>query len=182
MRLNGVVDHFLIDCENRRLSDGTIALYRRVLGLMTRRLEQDSKVTELDEVAIVHLRQFLSFLLRSDEKEKRYPEHDRQGKLAPVTVRLDVKIIKAFFKWCVTEDLLKTDPSARLAVPKVPQHVTATFTPEHIEKMLAACDTSKNGGFRGYVLLLTLLGTGGRGSELCDLPGSDVDDRYVKVV
>ncbi len=182
MRLNGVVDHFLIDCENRRLSDGTIALYRRVLGLMVRRLEQDSKVTELDEVAVVHLRQFLSFLLRSDEHEKRYPERDRQGKLAPITVRLDVKIVKVFFKWCVSEDLLKTDPSARLAVPKVPQHVTVTFTPEHIEKMLAACDTTKNGGFRDYVLLLTLLDTGMRVSELCDLRVSDVHDRYVKVM
>ena len=42
MRLNGVVEHFLIDCENRRLSDGTIALYRRVLGLMVRRLERSN--------------------------------------------------------------------------------------------------------------------------------------------
>jgi len=182
MKLGDVVSHFLIDCENRSLSDGTINLYRRVLGLLMRRLEQDSKVTELEEVRIIHLRQFLSFLLRSDENEKRFPELDRQGKLAPITVRNYTKMVKAFFKWCMNEELLKVDPSTRLAVPKVPQLVTATFTPEQIEAMLAICDTSKNAGYRDYVLLLTLLDTGMRVSELCSLRISDVHDRHIKVM
>lgn len=182
MKLSDVVSHFLIDCENRSLSDGTVSLYRRVLGLLVRRLEQDCKLTELEDVAIVHLRQFLSFLMRSDENEKRFPDLERQGKLAPITIRTYTKLVKAFFKWCVCEELLKTDPSSRLAVPKVPQLVTPAFTPEHVEKMLAVCDLNKRDGFRDYVLLLTLLDTGMRVSELCSLRVSDVYDRHVKVM
>ena len=182
MKLDDVVRHFLIDCENRKLADGTIALYRRVLGLMVRRLQEDSKVTELEEVEIIHLRQFLNFLLRSDESDKRFPDHYRQEKLAPVTVRNYVTFVKAFFHWCVKEELVKTNPAARLSKPKVPQHVTIAFTPEHIEKLLATCDTGTNEGFRDNVLLLTLLDTGMRVSELCSLRVADVYDRHIKIM
>jgi integrase/recombinase XerD len=182
MKLDDVVKHFLIDCENRRLSDGTIVLYRRVLGLLVHRLAEDSKITDLEEVRIVHLRQFLHFLFHSDESNKRFPNHYRQEKLAPTTVRNYVIFVKAFFHWCVVEELLTTDPAARLSKPKVPQHVTMAFTAEHIEKMLATCDTGTNEGFRDYVLLLTLLDTGMRVSELCNLCVADVYDRHIKVM
>lgn len=82
--------------------------------------------------------------------------------------------------------MLDANPSKRLVQPKAPDYLIPTFTPEHIEKMLAACDQKTKEGFRNYVLLLVLLDTGMRVSELCGLRVNDVyvsgaSGAYVKV-
>ena len=115
------------------------------------------------------------------DSDKRFPHAIIQGRLASSTVGTYVSVVKAFFQWCFDEGLLNANPAARLSKPKVSQRVIATFTPEHIEKMLAACDTDTRTGFRDYVILLLLLDTGMRVSELCNLRLSDVYPRYVKV-
>jgi integrase/recombinase XerD len=171
MKLKEVVDQFLLDCSNRRRADGTLALYARVLGLLVRWLEG---------VTLALLRQFLHYLLTSDSNQ-RFPNAVLKGKLAPVTVGTYIAVIKAFFHWCVIEDLLETNPAVRLAKPKVSQKVVTTFTPEHLDKLLATCDTSTQKGFRDYVMLLVLLDTGMRVSEFCNLRLSDVHPHYVKV-
>ncbi len=178
----GVVAQFLRDCENRGLAEGTVPLYCRQLGLLVRRLEKDG-VTDLEDVTLALLRDFLHYLLHPDENDRRFPGAHRQdkGKLAPVTVKSYVSTIKTFFSWCVAEELIKTNPATRLAKPKIPSRVVIAFTPEHIDRMLAVCDTETVLGFRNYVLLLLLLDTGMRVSELCGLRVQDIHSSYVKV-
>jgi integrase/recombinase XerD len=179
MKLSDVVEQYMIDCENRGRAYGTLALYRRDLGLLVRWLEQLG-IVDLEAVTLALLRQFLNFLINSDS-DKRFPHAIVQGRLTPSTVGTYVSVIKAFFQWCAMEDLIASSPAARLAKPKVPEKVLATFTPEHVEKMLAACDLDTRTGFRDYVILLVLLDTGMRVSELCNLRLSDVHPRHVKV-
>jgi integrase/recombinase XerD len=81
----------------------------------------------------------------------------------------------------VDEDLLTASPAARLKEPQKPKKIKTTLTPEQFEQLLAVCDTSTRAGFRDYVMLLLLLDTGIRVSELCNLRLSDVHSRYVKV-
>lgn len=179
---HGVVSQFLLDCGNRDLADGTIKLYRRQLGLLVGFLAKMG-VVEMEDVTLVHLRQFLQFLLSPIGSEKRFPNarHQITGKLAPRTVASYVLTVKAFFGWCLVEDLIKANPSVRLAKPKIPKKVIAAFTPDHIDRMLAVCDTGTVKGFRDYVLLLVLLDTGIRVSELCGLRLQDVHPGYIKV-
>jgi integrase/recombinase XerD len=178
----GVVAQFLLDCGNRGLADGTVALYRRQLGLVVGYL-QKAGGTELEDVTVAQLRQFLQYLLHPVVGEKRFPNarHQVTGKLAPSTVVSYVLTIKAFFGWCLVEELIKVNPSARLSKPKIPERVVSAFTPDHIDRMLGVCDTSTVKGFRDYVLLLVLLDTGIRVSELCGLRLQDVHPRYIKV-
>jgi site-specific recombinase XerD len=145
MKLREVIDQFILDCSNRRRTDGTLALYARVLGLLARWLEE-AGVVVLEGVTLALLRQFLHFLLTSDS-DQRFPDAVLKGKLAPVTVGAYIAVIKAFFHWCVIEDLLEASPAARLAKPKVSQKVVTTFTPEHLDKLLATCDTTTQKGF-----------------------------------
>lgn len=182
MKIQEVVDQFLIDGSNRGHAEGTLPLYRRVLGLLVRWFN-DRGITELESVTLPLLRQFLHFLLTSDSSE-RFPDTQvvRRGKLSPVTVGTYVSVVKAFFNWCVDEDLLVNSPAARLSKPKAPKKVVTAFTPEHLERMLGACDTETPIGFRNYVMLLLLLDTGIRVSELCGLRVSDVHPRYIKVL
>jgi integrase/recombinase XerD len=181
MKISDVVNHFLIDCEIRGLTSGTLGWYRKMLNLFAQRLEQECKITELEEVRIAHLRQFVQVLMNTKSSENNPRKPTQEKPLSAFTVRGYVRAIKVFFGWCVKEELIANSPAARLVQPKAPAYLIPTFTPEHIEKMLATCDQSTPEGFRNYVLILVLLDTGMRASELCGLRLSDVHDRYVKV-
>ncbi len=178
----GVLQQFLLDCESR-LTDGSLRLYRRQLGLLTGFLASRG-VTELEEVKIVDLREFIHFLSHSEDNTAFYPNARRRLKRnpEPSTVASHVRVIRAFFTWCVEEELIDKSPAARLSMPKVPKRVITTFAPEQIDKMLASCDVSTEQGFRDYVILVLLLDTGMRVSELADLRVSNVHPRYVKVL
>lgn len=187
MKMSEVVEHFVTDCEIRGLSSGTVSWYRKRLGLITQKLEQAFGIVEIEEVKILHLRQFIQMLMNTKvgENNPRMPTQDKP--LSAYTVRGYVRIIKVFFTWCLEEELLDTNPSVRLVQPKAPDYIIPTFTTEHIEKMLATCDQKTKGGFRDYVLLLVLLDTGMRVSELCGLRLKDVHvsgagGGYVKVM
>ena len=186
MKMSEVVAHFVTDCEIRGLSSGTVSWYRKRLGLIMQKLEEMFGIVEIEDVKIVHLRQFIQSLMKTKvgENNPRMPTQDRP--LSAYTVRGYVRIIKVFFTWCLEEELLDTNPSARLVQPKAPDYIIPTFTPEHIEKMLATCDQKTKEGFRDYVLLLVLLDTGMRVSELCGLRVEDVhvsgSGAYVKVL
>ena len=177
MELQEVVNQFLIDCEIRGLTDETIKWYRRRLTSFVKRLEKVSKVTELESVRIAHLRQVVQLLMAADSNQKKPSKS-----LSAFTIRGYVRAIKVFFSWCYTEELIANNPSSRLVQPKAPDYLIPTFTTEHIEKMLATCDTSTPVGFRNYVVLLVLLDTGMRASELCGLQVTDIHDRYLKVL
>ncbi len=181
MKLDEVVRQFLLDCEVRGLTDQAIGFYRKRLTLFVRKLEEECQITELEEVKIVHLRQFVQLLMKTkaDENNPRKPAQDKP--LSAFTIRGYVRAIKRLFSWCIDEDLLNVNPASRLIQPKAPDYLIPTFTTEHVEKMLATCDRSTVEGFRNYVILLVFLDTGMRISELCGLGVSDVHERYVKV-
>lgn len=179
MDLRTVIRQYLIDCENLNRSDGTLKIYASKLDLLARWLEQQS-IQELEQVTVPLMRQFLNYLKHSDSSE-RYDYVVQKGRLSDSTLGTYVATVKAFFQWCVNEELLKSSPAARLQKPKVPARVRPTFTPEHIETLLACCDTDTRAGYRDYVMLLVLLDTGIRVSELCDLRVADVHQRYIKV-
>ena len=176
---DGVIEQYMIDCSNCGHAEGTQAGRRRLFGWLVRWLEQKG-VTELEGVTLPLLRLFLSFLLQSDASE-RSGHSNYSSKLSPVTVSTHVSYLKAFFNWCFQEDLIPSNPAARLKCPKVPEKVVAAFTPEQVEQLLSVCDTSTTIGFRDYVIMLLFLDTGMRVSELAELRLSDVHTKYVKV-
>jgi integrase/recombinase XerD len=90
---------------------------------------------------------------------------------------------KVFFNWCVKEGLIESNPAdSRFKAPKQVKKVKPAFTSEHLEKMLAVFDTSKPLGFRNYVILILLLDTGMRLSDIAGLQFQNVYETYIKVL
>ncbi|GCE05421.1 tyrosine-type recombinase/integrase [Dictyobacter aurantiacus] len=183
MKLSEVIEQFLVDCKIRGLTEQAIGFYRKRLTLFARSLEEEEKVVEIEQIKIFHLRRFVQRLMETKAGANNPYMVTQEKTLSAFTVRGYVRSIKRLFGWCMEEDLLDTNPASRLVQPKAPEYIVPTFTPEHIEKMLASCDQSTPEGFRNYVLLLVFLDTGMRLSELCGLKLSDIDSqfRYVKV-
>jgi integrase/recombinase XerD len=178
---NGVIKHFLLDVEVRKRSPHTLDRYRRSLNRLVALL-QSLNVTELEQVTVIHLRQCVQRLLTDPLPTGRSYRIPLNGStLSIASVRNHIREWKVFFGWCQEEGLIEKNPTARLALPNPEKRITVTFTDEHIQEMLACCDTSTEIGFRDYVILLLLLDTGMRLSEIAGLRVTDIYDTYVKV-
>jgi integrase/recombinase XerD len=57
-----------------------------------------------------------------------------------------------------------------------------SFTTQHLQAMFTACDLRSHLGFRDYTLMLALIDTGMRASELCNLRLEDVQGDHVVVM
>jgi integrase/recombinase XerD len=181
MDIEKTIQHFVSDCEIRGLAGETVAWYQQRLGLFARKLAEVANVAHLEEIKIIHLRQVVQHLMNTQAGANNPRVPTRDCALSPFTVRGYVRAVKVFFNWCYQEELIESNPSARLVQPKAPDNLVATFTVEHVEKMLATCNLKTAMGFRDYVILLVLLDTGMRISELCGLTLADVQGSYVKV-
>lgn len=88
--------------------------------------------------------------------------------LAPSTIAAYVRDVRTMCAFAVEEGLLDANP-ARGLVPRVPQKRIASYTKEQITQLLHACD------LRDRAMIITLLDTGLRASELVSLARRDVD-------
>ncbi len=178
----GVIQHFLRDCELRPLSSYTMVNYRHHLTSLAHLLETLCGVTSLDDITVLHLRECVQHLLTTPSEKVRGVYRKDGETLDVSSVRGYVRAWKAFFSWCYKEELISKNPAdSRLALPKPPKKITQTFTDEQIQKMLASCDLSTDMGFRDYVILLLLLDTGIRLSEITGLRLDDFQESYIKV-
>jgi len=181
--LTEVVERFLRDVEVQHTLD-TLISYRHRVGVLADLLANVCQLRYLDEVDVDHLRRCAQHLLTSKIDPVGYQGHplENGSTLSIATVRGYIAVWKAFFSWCVLEGLIDNNPAdARFKAPKPVKKVKPAFTEDHIMKMLLVFDTSDPIGFRNYVILVLLLDTGMRLSELAGLHVQDVHETYVKV-
>ncbi len=77
--------------------------------------------------------------------------------------------LRSFFKYCLIEEICKTDPTALLELPKLSRKLPDTLSFTEIEQILAAIDLSSPEGQRNKAILETLYSCGLRVSELVNL-------------
>jgi integrase/recombinase XerD len=92
--------------------------------------------------------------------------------------------IKSFYKYCLQEEITKSDPTELLSSPKLKKSLPDTLSFEEIEKIIGAIDLSKIEGVRNKALLETLYSCGLRVSEVVGLKRSNLylDIGFIRVV
>ena len=88
--------------------------------------------------------------------------------------------IKQFFKFCVGEGYLSTDPSSQLSGPRSPKPLPKTLSMEEVDAILEVANTSGQTEFeraRDSCLMELLYASGMRISELMSLPVAAVRGR-----
>lgn len=179
----GVVAHYLKVLKMRNYSLHTIVCYTYVLDVMVQQLELLCQVTELEEVTVLHLRECLQYVMSPEyvpPKRRRLPESGKT--LAASSVGAFVRVWKAFFNWCLREELIPKSPAARLEAPKEEKKRRPAFADEQLQGMIDSLDLSTEQGFRDYIILLLLTDTGLRRSEVASLCVEDVQIDYIQVV
>jgi site-specific recombinase XerD len=118
------------------------------------------------------------FIIAYGNRQK-YIDHPfnptRKETISPVSVQTYVRGVKAFFSYLKSDELIDANPMLKVKVPRVPVKDVPIHDGEELTRLLRAPDRRTPTGFRNYALMLTLVDTHARISEICNLDMSHVD-------
>ncbi len=121
------------------------------------------------------LRRFI-IALRDKPKFANHPYNKpQQAKLSLQSIETYCRAIRAFFGFLKREDFITNNVMAKVKMLKVPEVVIPTFSEKEVARLLSQTNRGTNEGFRDYCLLLTLIDTSIRLSELANLKTDDID-------
>jgi site-specific recombinase XerD len=104
--------------------------------------------------------------------------------VSPFTVQGSTRALKVFSTWLYSEQYTEENELANLKMPKAPTRMIEPLTSEEIEKLVSIQNHLTALGSRNVAILMTLLGTGIRESELSNLDFMDahIEQGYLKVL
>ena len=153
----------------KSLSPNSIEAYSRDIDKLYQ--FSDSQVVKLqpESITLSNLRDFIVWVIELG--------------MTPASQARILSGIKAFYKYMLMEDLIKSDPSELLESPKITRKLPDTLSYEDINRMIAAIDLSRPDGQRNKAILEVLYGCGLRVSELTELKLSNLylDIEFIKV-
>lgn len=93
--------------------------------------------------------------------------------LAPSTVTQRLWILQGILRWVVERGWLPANPMAQVAKPRAAARQPCVLTTEDLQRLLAACQASRNTHL--YVFVSLILATGLRKQQLCALRWEGLD-------
>ena len=130
------------------------------------------------------LRSFIIYL-QERKKYKKHPyNHVQDNLISPQSIETYCRAIRAFFGFLKREELITRNPMEKVKIPKVPKKVVPTFSDKNLEAMLSKINTKSGLGLRDYVIMLVLVDTAARVSEIATLKMEDVnlENGYLRVM
>lgn len=149
---------FLLDVRAANRTDATLEFYREKLRRFLAFLEAQG-ITEPEGI---QARQLRAFLVELSE------ERTAGG------VHAHWRAVRAFVRFLVREDAIADNPLNKVRSPRVDQELLEPVPLATVEILIKTCDKSEI-GLRDKAMMLTLLDTGLRASELTGLNIGDVD-------
>lgn len=154
----------------KSLSENSVNAYVHDVEKLAQFLSLEKSAKSPADVQLTDLELFLEWI-------------NKLGMTASSQARI-ISGLRGFFKFCMQEQISKTDPSALLDAPKLGKHFPDILSFNEIEKMLTYIDMSKDEGTRNRAIIETLYGCGLRVSELVNLKLSWLyfDAGFVRIV
>lgn len=169
--LRRYADGWLLDCKYRQLSPQTIA---------TRQLTTDKFLWFLGAkghkvVDSLAIRAFIGYVGSGHTEDGgRWGNAQLTKPVRPRVVRDYFMNIRTMFRWMVEEGYIESNPMDGLKPPISRPDQVQPLTTEQVEALMSAARKSKYAK-RDEAMLLFMLDTGVRASEICNLHMEDVD-------
>ncbi|MGB2702406.1 MAG: site-specific tyrosine recombinase XerD, partial [Chitinophagaceae bacterium] len=153
----------------KSLSDNSVQAYLRDIELLTNYLQEAHSLKNPAELVLKDLQHFVQWI-------------GEVGMLASSQARI-ISGLRAFYKYCLLENISATDPTALLEAPKLKRSLPDTLSFEEIESMIQQIDLSKPEGGRNKAILETMYSCGLRVSEVVGLKISQLylDVGFIRV-
>ncbi|MCB1014384.1 MAG: tyrosine-type recombinase/integrase [Acidimicrobiales bacterium] len=101
----------------------------------------------------------------------------RANALSPSTIRSRWIALRSLYGWAAEEDVVPSNPIARVVVPKAEEAAPDVLDDDEINALLDACKGTAFNDRRDLALVRLMLASGLRVSEVCGLHLGDVDLR-----
>lgn len=154
----------------RSLSDHSVEAYLHDVDKLTSYLIATEKKMLPSELVLKDLQQWVKWVAE-------------MGMTASSQARM-ISGIRSFFKYCILEQLIPSDPSALLEAPRTKRSLPDTLSFEEIEAVIGQIDQSTPEGGRNKAILETLYSCGLRVTELINLQLSCLylDVGFIRVI
>lgn len=153
----------------KSLSANSVESYLRDVRKLTAYLQENSAAASLEKVDHTLLQGFIHHIASSGMNAKSQAR--------------TISGIRSFFKYCVLEKIIDTDPAVLLELPKIQRTLPDVLSFEEIESMISQVDRSRPDGERNKAILEVMYSSGLRVSEVVNLQFSwlylDID--FIKV-
>ena len=168
--LEKLVIHFAQSNKAEGKSPKTTSWYSDMLSDFIRYLYNAGKKTILSEFSVRNVRAYIV--------------HEQQRGMSPHTVQAKVRALKAFSSWLFREGYISSNTLTSIKLPKAPTKIIATLKSNEIEALVNVQNPLTFFGSRNIAILLTLLDTGLRCSELSNilLENTHLEEGYLKVL
>lgn len=153
----------------KSLADNSVQAYLRDIELLTNYLQESASLKNPAELVLKDLQQFVKWI-------------GEVGMLASSQARI-ISGLRAFYKYCLLENISATDPTVLLEAPKLKRALPDTLSFEEIENMIQQIDLSKAEGGRNKAIIETMYSCGLRVSEVVGLKISQLylDVGFIRV-
>ena len=162
-----------LEAANR--SPKTISWYMEILRRFFDFLDLNNLTKSIRDIGREELRTYILHL----QSARKWPNSPyikaNKGSLSPYSIQGHVRAIKAFWGWLFKEEYILENPLIKLPLPKVPQSLVKTLTIDQFKRLLAEVERHTPLGAKYYCILLFLLDTGVRMSELVNIKMADID-------
>lgn len=165
--IKDAIQEFKVECQLKRFSTRSIKGYVNNNLLMANYLENEFDITQIEEVKTAHIKSYMQYLIATNHKA--------------TYINGILKCIRAFFKYCMQEDILSVNPALRVSWEKEPKTLIKTFTDEEVKRMLSVYDYSDYLSARNRLILTLAFDTGMRNTEICSILNNDISDTYLLV-
>ena len=168
--LKKLIIHFGQSNKAEGKSPKTISWYNEMLTSFVEYLRQSDQDTILGGLNVTTVREYII--------------HEQERNLSPYTIQAKVRALKAFSSWLDREDYSKENLLTNIKLPKAPRKIIETLTGDEINKLINAQNPLTAIGSRNIAILITLLDTGLRLSELCGLlsDNAHIEEGFFKVL
>jgi site-specific recombinase XerD len=180
VKLSDAIQGYMLRCESKRLSHRTQEWYLQKLTCFSKYMEEQQKIKLLKDVTLWNLRAF-AVAVQNAKVGTVTLQARKSEKVSDLTVKGYIQVLKGFFNWCVSEELIKESPATKLENPQVAKYIIPTFEESQIKALFAACDVKTSLGYRDHTIMFLLLDTGIRLSELAGLTLDNIHKDYIKV-
>jgi len=154
----------------KSLADNSVEAYLRDIDKLTQYLLLDSKKMNPGEIKLRELQDFIKWVAEL-------------GMTASSQART-ISGIKAFYKYCLLENIAEADPTALLEAPKLKRSLPDVLSFSEIDAIISQIDLSKPEGGRNKAILETMYSCGLRVSETVNLKISQLylDVGFIRVI
>lgn len=173
--LSALVKFYISCCRTEGKSPATVRWYRQKLDYFVRFLMERGLARKVSEIGKREIRAFIQHLqteVRADENNPRKPT--REKGLSPHTVQGYARALRAFFSWAVREGFLDESPMKGIKMPKIPKLMMPCFMKDEARRLLDPASYNGQFAVRNRTIVMLLLDTGIRLSELTRLRMRDL--------